>query len=731
MATKLCHSLASGPDRGPVLRRQLTPLLIILREFGSQKKTSICSIARFLSLQAASRYQLEPPPMAFEYLLLNGRALVIFDGLDELLETSFRQEITGNVEAFCKLYPAAPVLVTSREVGYEQAPLDERTFQLFRLAPFDDGQVCEYAHMWFGRDEDYAPEQRKQKAEAFVTESSLVPDLRGNPLMLGLMCNLYRVEGYIPKNRPEVYGKCSIMLFERWDKARDILVPLPFEEHIRPAMQDLAFWIYSDEALQGGVTEADLVDKTGRYLSQWVFDDSIKAKRAAEDFIGFCTGRAWVFTDTGTTGDGERLFQFTHRTFLEYFTASYLVSVYPTPEGLLGALRRRILRREWDVVAQLAFQIQSKQVHGASDVLLTGLLGSKATSTDEVGNVLSFAERSLEFLVPSPTVRKDLTQAAMEFWLGHTIQNAATPLRGRRDEPPAQHVGNLLSATTENLDTVAAGVEEFLVREISSQHEGKAALCSEMAIDLPHPLLRRAKRDIVAYWRGVSDRICDQVSARMVHLARTSMPLALRSYWRGSVSVVELVGWFGLGALFREQKSGALGDFFYYPLAHSLLDAVFPLTSEHPSEHQIEKTLNTLNSLAPVFEGTPTPWLTRSRAEVMDRSGHWRGLGWRRKEGDWHDRPLQLAHGAAFSVLCILGVELERLWADGLERFAQSPQEPSFPPLRLYFDVLMARFRPVGFEFSAAIDSFALGPGQIELIRKWCGRAVSFHSGAR
>jgi predicted NACHT family NTPase len=166
--------------------------------------------------------------MAFEYLLRSGRAFIVFDGLDELLDTSFRQEITNNVEAFCRLYPAAPALVTSREVGYEQAPLDDKMFALFRLAPFNDQQVREYAQKWFDRDDDYIREQRRQKAAAFISESSLVQDLRGNPLMLGLMCNLYRVEGYIPKNRPEVYGKCSIMLFERWDKVRDILIPLPF-----------------------------------------------------------------------------------------------------------------------------------------------------------------------------------------------------------------------------------------------------------------------------------------------------------------------------------------------------------------------------------------------------------------------------------------------------------------------------------------------------------------------
>ena len=41
--------------------------------------------------------------------------MVIFDGLDELLDTHYRQEIKGDIESFCNLYPTVPVLITSRE----------------------------------------------------------------------------------------------------------------------------------------------------------------------------------------------------------------------------------------------------------------------------------------------------------------------------------------------------------------------------------------------------------------------------------------------------------------------------------------------------------------------------------------------------------------------------------------------------------------------------------------
>ena len=46
----------------------------------------------------------------------------------------------------------------------------------------------------------------------------------------------------------------------------------------------------------------------------------------------------WVFSDAGTTAAGERLYAFTHRTFLEYFAAAQLAYDSDTPEQLASNL---------------------------------------------------------------------------------------------------------------------------------------------------------------------------------------------------------------------------------------------------------------------------------------------------------------------------------------------------------------------------------------------------------
>ena len=401
---KLTYELSKSMDKRIFSNRYITPVLVILRDYGARKKEKNCSILEFIEETAKSLYQVPCPSGVFEYLLLNGRIMVIFDGLDELLDTSYRMEISENIESFCLLYPSVPVLITSREVGYEQAPLNKELFSIYKINDFNEDQIEDYAKKWFLLNKDDLGTNVEKFTNSFLGDSKIVPDLRSNPLMLSLICNIYRGEKYIPKNRPAVYEKCALMLFERWDKGRGIHYSLPFDEHIRPAMMYLANWIYSDEKLQSGVTENNLILKVKEYLYEKRFDDQDEAEKSARLFVNFCKGRAWVFTDVGTTKFGENLYKFTHRTFLEYFTSAYLVRVARTPEKLGQMLIPKIEKQEWDVVSQLAFQIQNNSFEDAGNELLLNLIDTKSKNINEKGNLLSFTARCLRFIIPSPKV---------------------------------------------------------------------------------------------------------------------------------------------------------------------------------------------------------------------------------------------------------------------------------------------------------------------------------------
>jgi hypothetical protein len=616
-AQKLCYELATKYSERIFAGRQITPILIMLRDFGAEKKAHSCSILQFIEANTNSKYQIQPPVGVFEYMLLNGRALVIFDGLDELLDTSYRQEISNAIETFCMLYPSVPVVVTSREVGYEQAPLDENIFEVYRLSPFDNRQVAQYVNKWFDIDTDLTMDQRRQKVASFLEESEIVSDIRENPLMLALMCNIYRGENYIPRNRPDVYEKCAVMLFDRWDKSRGIRATENVEEleaHIRPLMMYLAFWIYSNEALQSGVTERILVEKASDYLFEKRFEDRDEAKSAASKFIEFCKGRAWVFADTGTTRDGEGLYQFTHRTFLEYFTAAYMVRTNPTPEMLGSILFPKIIKREWDVVAQLAFQIQNKNVEGAADHLFLEMIKrAQENDSSTSWNIVSFAARCMEFIIPRPKIARDFTTLFMNKWLAWGLLRSKAIdekyLYGSANSPQ-EILGYLLNSAIENRKVIMDSMNSYFTDKMKCGTDEEASLILEICFHLTFSLYslrnrERPSQESLDSCNSLSGNILNEHLERIIKLSAKSISIAIDIERRQKISTVDLVKLHGIDSIFIERRYTMYPNTFTVSIVQSLTIFLIDLPySTNLKEEYLDARFKELEEIGKIFIDT-------------------------------------------------------------------------------------------------------------------------------
>jgi NACHT domain len=407
-ANVLMHHYAGDPRR-PV------PFLVTLREFADHGAPER-SVVRHLEHKLDTFYQCPAPHGSVARLLLTGRGLVIFDGMDELTDTSRRGEVTNIIERFATEYPLARVLVTSRLVGYDQARLDERQFIRFRIGWLDDGQVRAYVRKWFAQEEDVDPGQARRWAEAFMDESGTVMDLRANPLMLALMCILYRGEGSLPRNRVEVYEQCASLLFRKWDARRRIHLDLSAGHLLEPALRHLAWWMFTRSQAQPAVTERELVDQATAFLYGRGFETEVGARESAAEFIGFCRGRMWVFSDVGTTAVGEPLYGFTHRTFLEYFAAQYLSYVSDTPEQLARSLAPHVVRHEWEVVGELSVQIKDHTSDRGAQRIYATLLNEHRRRRSAKGRsgVLQFLARCLRSVDPPPREIRGLIRQVLD-----------------------------------------------------------------------------------------------------------------------------------------------------------------------------------------------------------------------------------------------------------------------------------------------------------------------------
>ncbi|WP_406305244.1 NACHT domain-containing protein [Streptomyces sp. NBC_00885] len=390
------------------------PFLVTLREFASQDPPAR-SVLGHIEHNLETFYQCPAPSGLIAKLLLNGSALVIFDGLDELIDTTRRAEVTAIVERFGSEYPMARILVTSRLVGYNQARLDDQQFVRYRVGGFDADRVAEYVGKWFSQEDGISSAESERFSSAFMDESAPVSDLRSNPLMLALMCILYRGEGSIPQNRPEVYEQCANLLFRKWDARRRIHTELRARAHVEPSLRHLAHWLFVREDSESAVTQRNLISETANFLHHRGFESREEAEEAADEFVNFCKGRAWVFSDTGTTAKGETLYTFTHRTFLEYFTAGFLASVTDTPEQLAKALAPRVAKQEWEVVAELAVQMKDRAVdQGAARIYKNLLADRRYTSVQSRANLLSFLASCLQSVDPPPAAVRELTISILD-----------------------------------------------------------------------------------------------------------------------------------------------------------------------------------------------------------------------------------------------------------------------------------------------------------------------------
>ncbi|MFT7840487.1 NACHT domain-containing protein [Saccharothrix sp. BKS2] len=541
LAAKLAHDIASDRVAGAAGR---VPFLMVLRNFTTAFRQGGRGLAHHLEQICADPYNLAAPPNAIEYLLNSGRAVVLLDGLDELVSPELRRNVVQLVDGFASRYPQVPVIVTARRIGYADAPLDRSMFTVGVVSPMSVRQVEEYAHRWFALDTATAAGERTSMAVSFLRESGQVAELRANPLLLTLLCAMYSSEHYIPRNLAQVYERCAVMLFDQWDSMRGIAMPMQFQGRLRGAVQYLAWKLFSAEESGKALPRHRIVRLLVERLVAMKFDED-EAIGTTEQFLEFCTGRAWILTDVGAT-ETEPRYGFTHRTFLEYFAAEYLVRTNPSAERLWPALRPHVLAGEWDVVAQIVLQLFDRNVDGGAEEVLRLVLAPVSEEREETSWSRGFAARALEYTQPAYDVIDDIASAAVRSAVAGDVEDrfhcwvgdrTFEDMRARDD---ALHTLMYQSAPG-NLEALHRGVASALDAELRDGNDSAWLLLSSLGRHLVGADQRR-----VDAWGEVQARLCDQ------HRSALSKWRKRKPWWgiAGNTGPAQLVKKFGPHVLY-------------------------------------------------------------------------------------------------------------------------------------------------------------------------------------
>ena len=227
------------------------PVLLFLREHidaitGSEINLAELAQSHFAN---AKRYPgLKPPDAWFERQLIQGRAVVLLDGLDEVADSAKRQAVSQWVDRQIVNYPRCRFIVTSRPQGYLAAPL-QRAHRL-EIQPFSWAQVKEFAHVWylsneilsFGKKDQGVLNKAKRDAEDLLSRLQQVPslsELTVNPLLLTMIAMVHRYRGQLPGRRIELYAEICDVLLGHWRAATGLKENLTAAQK-RVALQPLA-----------------------------------------------------------------------------------------------------------------------------------------------------------------------------------------------------------------------------------------------------------------------------------------------------------------------------------------------------------------------------------------------------------------------------------------------------------------------------------------------------------
>ncbi|MBB5857473.1 NACHT domain-containing protein [Amycolatopsis umgeniensis] len=680
------------------LAEDLVPFVVVLRSFVDDKQSVVDHIESRLS----AHYQCPAPSHVVEGLMLSGQALVIFDGLDELIDTSKRRLITERVELFCTRYPLAKVLVTSRRVGYEEAALDPNVFEVHELAEFSDKDVKTYVTKWFMQVDGAGEDKARALASSFTEEVEAVPDLRCNPLMLSLMCIIYRGQNWIPRNRPEMYEHCAKLLFEKWDSSRKIYVELAASDHVDGAIKQLAYWMFTDPEAAQGVRERELAREAVDYLEP-AFSSRPEAVRAAKQFIEFCRGRGWVLTEVGTTADGEALFAFTHRTFMEYFAAFELTRLHDGPEKVAKAILPHVAAAEWEIVAELAVQISERNSRdGAARILRTLLSDKRYSAVASRYNIARFAMRCLGFVHVPVALAEEIGRSFAE----SLLRFGAAEKRIDSSHP------TVLLKLQQPVETEILGV---LRATMAGGDSGLRGIAAEVIVQLPEVMSesKGGYADNYARWRKHRDTLFVELRAEILSVRTEEIWVAA---WRhGLISLEQLLvegpneDRYPLSVLFRgvtfEWVGGGWGDWGSF-IPSRLLQAGADLVPDFPvTRGELDWLGGFIDSL-----GSP-PWVVRP-----GYSGTMPGV----RGGDFQVRKLATDQGWTLFRLVLIGIEADSTGA---------PVPPDVGSRR-YYDVVDAlalrRWDGIGLPswLSQAIED--LPPERRDLVNAWLDRQVHF-----
>ncbi|MCH8243471.1 MAG: NACHT domain-containing protein, partial [Planctomycetes bacterium] len=297
--------------------------------------------------------------------LATGRVLLLLDGLDEVGDADHLVTVKDQIRDVVEKYPEARIVITSRIVGFAKPRLG-RAFTVRHVESLKRKSVHEFVCAWCAVRHGHPPEPKCETCDRdverlrhAVVDNARIAALAQNPMILTMLCMLYKAGASLPRQRWQLYERICDAFLVSWEEKKGRTIVGSPDRATQVEDREIR-WILESIALEMQKNDRTLVSRWWlcRSIESFLRDElrlsSDQAAREAESLLWSLHQRSGLLVERG-----PEQFAFRHKAIQEYLASRAILQL----EDSIESIREYIYHPSWNEVVRLvAAQLDRRRV---------------------------------------------------------------------------------------------------------------------------------------------------------------------------------------------------------------------------------------------------------------------------------------------------------------------------------------------------------------------------------